>query len=82
MPAKTGYCLWCGKEITVAGIDPNDGSIEWQRCNAPYPCQGGITTVITDKQGFVIYPFRRRGSYIYSNSRTLKHINEHRNSNH
>jgi len=72
MPGKTGYCLWCGREIAPAGVDPKDGSIEWERCNASYPCLGGILTVITDEQGFVIYPFRKRRSYIYSRTHVKK----------
>lgn len=62
---KYGYCLWCRGEIAVAAIDLRLSELEWEKCRTA-PCTGAIITVVTDIQGFVIWPYKHRGRYIYS----------------
>jgi hypothetical protein len=45
-------------------VSPSLMELDWFPCNTPL-CQGRITLLVTDMDGFVIQPNHKRGNYVY-----------------
>jgi len=63
---RVGFCPWCGAEISASAIDLRLKEIIWDRCQLTRPCSGALYTLVTDFQGFVFYPYKMRGHYVFT----------------
>ena len=62
---KSGYCPFCGSEVSVDELDITFTETIWSPCQTSN-CRGNRERILTDATGFVIEPLDIQGRYIYS----------------